>query len=285
MITGSSAALLATAGRPLGEQFLCERGLRLSPEKTTITPIADGVAFLGHTMRKYHGYRRLTPATQRVPRFLTKVRRLLRPHTATPAGVLIGLRTPLLRGWALYYRHGSSGPPCHRIDRAVFHALRHWAKRRHRHTSARWIAARYCRPHQGRQSVLAGEGEEPRSSLCHPAQLRFKRHVKIQKAAHPDDPAWELSVEKRLSDKCLQHLDGHRGIRMLWQEQHGRCPVCHTLITAETGWHNHHILWRSLGGTDRLENRVGLHPNCHRQVHGQRLTVTKPRPARGAREA
>jgi RNA-directed DNA polymerase len=72
---------------------------------------------------------------------------------------------------------------------------------------------------------------------------------------------------------------------MLWQEQHGRCPVCHTLITKETGWHNHHMIWRSLGGTDRLENRVLLHPNCHRQVHCQRLTVTKPRPARGAREA
>ena len=34
---------------------------------------------------------------------------------------------------------------------------------------------------------------------------------------------------------------------MLWQEQQGRCPVCHTLITEETGWHNHHIIWRSWG--------------------------------------
>jgi len=83
----------------------------------------------------------------------------------------------------------------------------------------------------------------------------------------------------------LQHLDGQRGIRLLWQEQHGRCPVCHPLITEETGWHNHQMIWRSLGGTDRLENRVFLHPNCHRQVHCQRLTVTKPRPVRGAREA
>jgi RNA-directed DNA polymerase len=52
-----------------------------------------------------------------------------------------------------------------------------------------------------------------------------------------------------------------------------------------TGWHNHHIIWRSLGGTDRLENRVLLHPNCHHQVHCQQRTVTKPRPARGDREA
>jgi RNA-directed DNA polymerase len=285
IITGNSAALLETEVRPLVEPFLRERGLTLSPEKTTITHSADGCDFLGHTMRKYHGYLRLTPAKQRVQRFLTKVRRLIRHHTATPAGVLLCLLTPILRGWALYDRHGRSGPTFHRIDRAVFNALRHWAKRRHRHKSARWIAARSFRPHQGRQSVCAGEVEEHRYSLFHTAQLRFKRHGKIQKAANPYDPAWELYCEKRLSDKFLQHLDGQRGIRMLWQEQHGRCPVCHTLMTEATGWHNHHIIWRSLGGTDRLENRVLLHPNCHRQVHCQRLTVTKPRPARGAREA
>ena len=241
LMTGSSAALLATEVRPLGEQFLRERGLGLSPEKTTITHSADGGDFLGHTMRKYHGYLRLTPAKQRVQRLLTKVRRLMRHHTATPAGVRIGLLNPILRGWALYDRHGRSGPTCHRLDRAVCNALRHWAKRRHRHKSARWLAARYLRPHQGRQSVFAGEVEEHRCDLLHTAQVRFKRPGKIQQAANPYDPAWELYCEKRLSDTLLQHLDGQRGIRMLWQAQQGRCPVCHTLITEETGWHNHHI--------------------------------------------
>jgi RNA-directed DNA polymerase len=33
------------------------------------------------------------------------------------------------------------------------------------------------------------------------------------------------------------------------------------------------------------ENRVLLHPNCHRLVHSQCLTVEKPRPTRGVRKA
>jgi len=33
--------------RPLVEQFMRERGLELSPEKTCITPIAQGFDFLG----------------------------------------------------------------------------------------------------------------------------------------------------------------------------------------------------------------------------------------------
>jgi hypothetical protein len=52
IIPGSSAALLATEVRPLVEQCLRERGLTLAPAKTTLTPIADGCDFLGHTMRQ-----------------------------------------------------------------------------------------------------------------------------------------------------------------------------------------------------------------------------------------
>jgi RNA-directed DNA polymerase len=44
-------------------------------------------------------------------------------------------------------------------------------------------------------------------------------------------------------------------------------------------------VWRVMGGTDRAENRVLLHPTCHRKVHSQGMYVEKPRPARGEREA
>jgi len=57
------------------------------------------------------------------------------------------------------------------------------------------------------------------------------------------------------------------------------CPLCHQKITTLTGWHAHHVVWRSKGGRDSAENRVLLHPNCHRQAHSQGLDVVKPRPA------
>ena len=91
IITGNSPALLEQEVRPLVEQFLRERGLELAPEKTRITHIADGFDFLGHTIRKYRGYLRITPAKQNVQTFLAKVRQLIRHHTSTPAGALIGL--------------------------------------------------------------------------------------------------------------------------------------------------------------------------------------------------
>ncbi|WP_082409824.1 HNH endonuclease [Methylomonas koyamae] len=59
----------------------------------------------------------------------------------------------------------------------------------------------------------------------------------------------------------------------MWNRQAGICPVCGQKITTETGWHSYHTVWRSLGGSDGLDNRVLLHPDCHRQVHWQASTV------------
>ena len=56
-MTSSSPArrkvLLQHEVKPLVEQFLSERGLELSHEKTRITHIEDGFDFLGQTVRRY----------------------------------------------------------------------------------------------------------------------------------------------------------------------------------------------------------------------------------------
>jgi RNA-directed DNA polymerase len=110
--------------------------------------------------------------------------------------------------------------------------------------------------------------------------MPIRRHVKVRAIANPYDPTWEPYFEKRLGVKMVEDLRGRRQLIRLWREQEGLCPICHQKITQLTGWHNHHILWRSKGGTDRAENRVLLHPNCHYQVHSQGLYVEKPRPSR-----
>jgi len=111
--------------------------------------------------------------------------------------------------------------------------------------------------------------------------MPITRHRKIRGAANPYDPAWELYFEERLGVSMESNLIGKRKLLHLWKEQGGVCPVCTEKITRLSGWHNHHIVWRSHGGNDSPDNRVLLHPNCHRQVHSQRLSVAKPRPAMG----
>ncbi len=172
------------------------------------------------------------------------------------------------------------------MDHAIFRALWRWAIRRHPKKSRRWIKDRYFEVVGGRHWVFHGEvaGREERIQpvrLFDASSLPIQRHTKVKGEANPYDPAWEPYFEERLGVKMAGTLMGRWTLRLLWREQGGICPVCHQKITTGTGWHNHHIQWRTHGGQDTIENRVLVHPNCHQQIHNQGWDVGKPRPERG----
>jgi RNA-directed DNA polymerase len=285
IITGASKELLENEVLPCVEQFMRERGLKLSPEKTRITHIEDGFDFLGQNVRKYDGKLLIKPSQQSVKALLEKVRGIIKANKALDAGKLVMLLNPVIRGWAQYHRHVVSKATFRYIDYAIFTALWRWAKRRHPHRSRRWLRKKYFRSIAGRSWTFHGEVKGTTWFLFYAARVPIIRHTKVQGAANPFDPAWEAYFERRLGVKMAGNLRGRRQLLYLWKEQNGICPVCKQKITELTGWHNHHIIWRSLGGSDRAENRVLLHPNCHNKVHSLKLTVEKPRLARGDREA
>jgi RNA-directed DNA polymerase len=105
--------------------------------------------------------------------------------------------------------------------------------------------------------------------------MGIRRHVKVRSDANPYDPSWELYFEERLSAQLASNLRGRGTTRYLWLEQDGKCLVCGQSLTLEEAWHVHHLRWRSHGGDDTVDNLVLLHPNCHRQIHNQRLVVDK----------
>src|SRR5437879_12148124 len=77
VITGSSKEVLEHEVKPLVEQFMKERGLTLSAEKTLITHIEDGFDFLGQHVRKYNGKLIIKPSKKNVKAFLEKVRKVV----------------------------------------------------------------------------------------------------------------------------------------------------------------------------------------------------------------
>jgi len=121
--------------------------------------------------------------------------------------------------------------------------------------------------------------------LFRASSVPIRRYMKMKGEANPYDPHWEPYFEARQGVRMAHHLKGRRYLLRLWKEQEGLCGVCHPRITQLTGWHSHHLVWRIHGGSDRAENRVLLHPNCHAQVHSQRLSVVKPRPQPGVGKA
>jgi RNA-directed DNA polymerase len=290
VISGASKELLEEEVKPLVEHFLKERGLELSQEKTLITHIEEGFDFLGQNVRKYEGKFLIKPARKNVKAFLQKVRATIKAHKQLPAGDLIAILNPMIRGWATYHRHQVSKQTFTKVDQAIFWALWQWARRRHPHKPKQWVREKYFQSMQDRNWVFTGhitdtEGSVQQRWLFSAAQMPIKRHTKIKAEANPYDPAWETYFEERLGVKMANTLLGRRKILLLWKQQEGFCPVCQQKITKATGWTNHHIVGKSKGGKDGVENCVLLHPNCHQQVHSQRAEVVKPRPARDVRKA
>lgn len=290
IITGSRQELLETQVKPRVVEFMRQRGLSLSEEKTTLTHIEAGFDFLGQNVRKYNGKMLITPSKKNVKAFLATIRAVIKRNPTTAPATLAATLNPKIRGWANYHRHVCSSETFASVDDAIYKALWRWAKRRHSRKTRMWIRKKYFGTRGGDNWVFHGrkrdrDGKPRKVWLRDAADTQIRRHVKIQAEANPYDPEWEPYFEQRLGVKMEATLKGRRQLLRLWKEQDGLCPICEQRITELTGWHNHHIVWRVMGGSDADHNRVLLHPECHRQVHTKGLSVTKPRPARGVTQA
>jgi RNA-directed DNA polymerase len=125
------------------EEFLKERGLELSQEKTCVTHMEEGFDFLGRNVRKYNGKLLIKPAKKNVQAFLGKVRTIIRENKSAKAGTLIRLLNPVIRGWAQFHQHFVSKETFTLVDHKTLQALWKWAKRRHSNKSKQWIKNKY----------------------------------------------------------------------------------------------------------------------------------------------
>lgn len=288
MITGRTKELLEQEVKPLTEEHLKERGLELSQEKTRLTHIEEGFDFLGQNVRKYNGKLITKPAKKNIQTFIRHVQDIINGNKQACAGNLVGILNPVIRGWANYHQHAVSSQAYSEVDDATFKALWQWAKRRPPNKSRRWIKDKYFTTRGNDHWVFFGtkkdkDGKSLVLHLLNAASVSIERHVKIRVEANPYAPEWETYFERRLDVQMEANRKGYQKLLRLWLEQNGLCPVCQQKITKITGWHSHHIIWRVNGGKDGNDNRVLLHPNCHRQVHSQKLEVAKPRSARSVK--
>jgi RNA-directed DNA polymerase len=144
IITCSNREVLEKEIRPLVEEFLCERGLELSAEKTLITHIDDGFDFLGQTIRKFKGKLIIKPSDQSQEILLTKVRTIGRGEgQSLSAYGLIRRLNLLLRGWTNYHRHVACAKTFQHIEEQVYQTLWRWALRRHPDKPQDWVYRKY----------------------------------------------------------------------------------------------------------------------------------------------
>ncbi len=282
VVTGSSKELLETIVQPWITEFLRERGLTLSAEKTRIVCIDHGFDFLGWNFRKYGGKLLIKPSRKNAKAFYDKVKEIIATSVSVPTETLIKRLNPIFTGWAMYHRGAVAKQTFSKINNLIYWRLMRWGKRRHPRKTTGWIYGHYWKQ-CGSRKQFAGLQDDPFGGderiplpLYSLTDMKIVRHIKVKGSYNPYHPNSIVDEEQRRIKRMGKNIwDSQRA--SLWFEQNGKCALCEQEIDrSDEGMDDHHIIYKQLGGSDALSNRVLLHPICHRRVHALGLKVIKP---------
>ena len=274
IVTGTSPENLRNKVLPVIREFMQERGLQLSEEKTVITHIDDGFDFLGKNIRKYNRKLLIMPSKASKLSILRKVRKIIKDNKTDKQEMLIRKLNPVIQGWVNNHRYVVSTKFFNRLDHEIFLSLWRWAKRRHKHKNRKWIVNKYWHTINGRRWTFAveltGRNDDKKQylSLVTATDTKIIRFKKIVGKANPYDEKWDRYFEERDGERMLNSTKGRDRLISIWRKQNRSCPVCRERITSETGFKTHSII---TNGTKRVAAMV--HPWCHKTIHSQECNI------------
>lgn len=263
IVTGESRELLEAGVLPIIREFLSERGLELSEEKTVITHIEDGFDFLGCNIRWYKEKLLTKPSKKNYKAIVNKIRGIIKQNPSMKQEDLIRKLNPVIRGWVNFQKYNVSSQAFDRFDFDVWRCLWRWCKRRHPKKSHKWIAKKYFRRVGTRNwtfSVNMADSFE--LHLIYATDTKIVRWLKTKSEATPFDERFTEYFEDRDTKRMLREINGRKKLNALYKMQKGICPHCGEPITAERGFRIHTEV-----GADFKEKNVLLHADCHRELH------------------
>jgi RNA-directed DNA polymerase len=92
-------------------EWLAPRGLAFNEDKTKIVHLGEGFDFLGFHVRRYHGKLLIKPSQAAIRRLRERLAAETRKLRGLNAVAVITTLSPIIRGWAAYYRTVVSEPP------------------------------------------------------------------------------------------------------------------------------------------------------------------------------
>jgi RNA-directed DNA polymerase len=150
---------------------LTPMGLRLSPEKTLITHIDEGLVFLGWRIQRHRkrgtGKRFVYVylAKKALVAVMVKVKTICRRNTNLSLEVLLYQLNRVLRGWTAYFKYGCSNATFSYLRSYLWKQVIRWQERKHRRTPWKQLRRRY--------GIWPADGD---IGLFDPARVRAKRY-------------------------------------------------------------------------------------------------------------
>jgi RNA-directed DNA polymerase len=200
IVTARTKETLEQIVKPAVVDFLAQRGLELSEQKTTITHIETGFNFLGQNVRKYRNKLVIKPAKEGLKALVQKTRECIKGTLGQKAETLIKALNPIIRGWANYHRCVCSAEAFWTAERIIQDQLYRWARRTHPNKSYRWLKRKYFNQ-EGQYGFAtrtgAKSGESAVLRLYSIARTVMEWHIKVRGEANPYDPNYTEYFERR----------------------------------------------------------------------------------------
>jgi RNA-directed DNA polymerase len=212
--------------------WLAPRGLALNEDKTKIVHLGEGFDFLGFNVRRYRRKLLIKPSKAAVKRLRERLAAETRKLRGLNAVAVITTLSPIIRGWAAYYRTVVSSEVFGSLDAYLWSLLYKWARWRHRNKPRRWVVARYFGKYcKFRNDHWVFGDRDSGGYLVKFSWTGIERHVPVKGGASPDDPALASYWAERRT-KVKPPLDRYT-LRLLTR-QAGLCPLCGDhLLSAE----------------------------------------------------
>jgi RNA-directed DNA polymerase len=241
IITAECKEILEQEIVPIIKEFLKERGLTLSDEKTKITHISEGFDFLGFNIRKYNnGVLIIKPSKDSQKKFQEKIKEVMNANKSIPQLSLIRLLNPIIRGWGNYYQHCCAAKVFQKMDFHIYQKLLQWSLRRHPAKGKKWVINKYFHNHEGRSWVFASPFAKKSKSELYPIQwlsnIKITRYAKIKQDANPYDAQWKDYFDERENRLMLISAKSKKTIRFILEKQGRICPFCKHEISSNTPW-------------------------------------------------
>lgn len=170
LVLGRSRKMIETAVVPAVQDFLRERGLNLSKEKSKILSVrkSDKIPFLGYSFQylkkfspKYNMFNeRLNkegiscyPNKENYVKIVKELRDVFRKNINDSAYTLISKLNPKIRGWANYFNMSQSYYIRNRLNYVLYRFVWIWARRKHPKWGKKKIAKYYFLKPKGLKKI------------------------------------------------------------------------------------------------------------------------------------
>jgi RNA-directed DNA polymerase len=235
-------------------EWLKERGLTLSEEKTRIVHLTEGFDFLGFNIRHYPA-----PQTSR-----TGWKLLIKPQGGN-VQLLLKKLNPIIRGWANYFRTAVAKEIFSKLDSWMFYKADRYTRWTHPNKPKDWRHRKYWgRFHLDRLDPWVFGDKQTGGYLLKFSWFPIERHTLVKGKSSPDDPRLKDYWMKRQAAKAR---DLTFSKQKLAKRQKGRCRECGESLFNEEEIQVHHLQARSQGGQDVYSNLALVHLLCHQHIH------------------